>query len=282
MADTKLTYSDVVIMRALLTKDFSLIGGAFEDADLTAIKKCAFQGAGATLTKVKLPSITQVPSGAFRGCSALTELTLPWSDLTFIGADAFRDARIPVSSITMPNVTTMADGAFSGCTGLTSITMAAVTAANGTDALYGTAQGGAFRDCTSLVSASFAVLRTCGQYFFRGCTALANVNMPSLAQISSNSFQNCTSLTKLKFPAAVTNIGGNAFNGATNLTAIILPNITAVPNSSNTTFTGSAVASGTCYIYVPQSLLATIKAANNWSTYSDMIRACEDYPEICA
>ena len=104
----------------------------------------------------------------------------------------------------------------------------------------------------------------------------------ALYQVGSNTFQNCTSLTKIKLPAAVANIGGNAFNGATNLTAIILPNITAVPSATSTTFTGSAVASGTCYIYVPKSMLATVKAASNWSSYSDMIRACEDYPDVCS
>ena len=282
MADTKLTYSDAVIMKALLSKDFSLIGGSFEDSELAGIKRCAFQGAGSTLTKVSLPSITQVPAGAFRGCSALTSLTLPWATLTNIGSDAFRDARMPVSSINIPLVTSIGDGAFAACAGLTSITMDALTSASGSDSVYGTAQSGVFRDCTSLVSASFNALRTTPQYFLRGCTALTTVSANALYQVGSNTFQGCTSLTKIKLPAAVSNIGSNAFNGATNLTAIILPNITAVPTTTSATFTGSAVASGTCYIYVPESLLATVKAATNWSSYSDMIRACEDYPDICS
>jgi surface protein len=32
-----------------------------------------------------------------------------------------------------------------------------------------------------------------------------------------------------------------------------------------------------CYIYVPRSMVDTLKAATNWSTYADQIRALEDY-----
>ena len=37
---------------------------------------------------------------------------------------------------------------------------------------------------------------------------------------------------------------------------------------------------GAGYIYVPATLVDTYKAATNWSTYANKIRAIEDYPEI--
>lgn len=43
---------------------------------------------------------------------------------------------------------------------------------------------------------------------------------------------------------------------------------------------GTAIASATGYIYVPQSLVDQYKAATNWATYANQIRAIEDYPEI--
>jgi hypothetical protein len=43
----------------------------------------------------------------------------------------------------------------------------------------------------------------------------------------------------------------------------------------------SSVASGSGYIYVPAALVDSYKAATNWSTYAEQIRAIEDYPEIC-
>ena len=281
MADTKLTYSDAVIMKALLSKDFSLIGGAFEDSALTAIKKCAFQGAGATLAKIVLPSITAIPSGALRGCTGLTTLDITWDEILTIGSDALREARLPDGALTLSKLTSIGDGAFAGCTALTSFSAPVLSSSGGTDSAYGTAQQGVFRDCTGLTSVSLPAIRTTSQYFFRGCTALADVTLTGLTQIGGFTFHNCTGLTKLKFPAAVTNVSGNVFNGCTNLTAVIFPNITSVPTATTASFTGSPILSGTCYVYVPESLLSSVKAASNWSAVADMIRACEDYPEIC-
>ena len=282
MADTQLTYSDAVIMKALLSKDFSLIGGAFEDSELTAIKKCAFQGAGATLTKLVLPSITAIPSGALRDCTGLTTLDITWGEILTMGGDALRGARLPNGALTLSKLSSMGDGVFAGCTQLTSFSAPLMTSSGGTDATYGTAQQGVFRDCTGLTTVNLPSLRTTSQYFFRCCTNLTSVTFTGLTQIGGFTFQNCTGLTKLKFPAAVTNISGNAFNGCTNLTAVIFPNITSVPSATTASFTGSPILNGTCYVYVPESLLASVKSASNWTAISDMIRACEDYPEICA
>ena len=47
------------------------------------------------------------------------------------------------------------------------------------------------------------------------------------------------------------------------------------------TFNSTPIASGTGYIYVPAALVDNYKAATNWSTYANQIRAIEDYPEIC-
>lgn len=46
-------------------------------------------------------------------------------------------------------------------------------------------------------------------------------------------------------------------------------------------FTGTPIESGTGYIYVPSALVDSYKAATNWTTYADQIRAIEDYPDIC-
>ncbi|MBQ7292175.1 MAG: leucine-rich repeat protein [Clostridia bacterium] len=39
-------------------------------------------------------------------------------------------------------------------------------------------------------------------------------------------------------------------------------------------------ADGGCKFYVPSSMVASYKSAANWSTYTNQIRAIEDYPEI--
>jgi hypothetical protein len=44
--------------------------------------------------------------------------------------------------------------------------------------------------------------------------------------------------------------------------------------------TGTPIANGTGYIYVPSTLVDTYKANGTWSNYAVQIRAIEDYPEI--
>ena len=46
---------------------------------------------------------------------------------------------------------------------------------------------------------------------------------------------------------------------------------------STNAFTGTPIASGTGYIYVPAVLIDSYKAATNWSTYAAQFRALEDY-----
>ena len=43
---------------------------------------------------------------------------------------------------------------------------------------------------------------------------------------------------------------------------------------------GTPIANGTGYVYVPSALVEEYKSATNWSTYAEQIRAIEDYPEI--
>ena len=282
--DTKNTYSDTLIMKALLLKDFSLIGNGFEDSALTAIKKCAFQGAGATLHTVSLPLITRIPTAAFRSCTGITSLDIAWSSITGIDGDAFRDAKIPSTALTgsraLSVLTYIGDGAFSACNGLTQISCPSCDGAGGTEPQYGSTASGVFRDCTTLTKASFPALRTTAQYFFRGCTGLTEVTLTALTQVGGNTFQGCTSIEKIVLPAAVANLSGNVFNGCTNLTAVVLSGITSAPSMTSSTFTGSPIASGTCYVYVPEEMLSTMKSASGWSTYADMIRSISDYPGI--
>lgn len=107
---------------------------------------------------------------------------------------------------------------------------------------------------------------------------------------------NCSNLTRLTLSAltatyanmmrasgvqtldltAVTTIATDTFKGSP-VTAVILrgsdiPTLTGSPGGNYGT---------TGYIYVPRALVDSYKAATNWSTYADQIRAIEDYPDIC-
>lgn len=115
------------------------------------------------------------------------------------------------------------------------------------------------------------------QYAFRACAALEKVNFPSCTSVALGAFWGCTALTRAEFESAVS-FANNAFYGCTALTAVILRNTEAVSTIAGTPFAGSAIASGTGYIYVPQALVDTYKA--NWSAYAEQIRAIEEYVGI--
>lgn len=101
------------------------------------------------------------------------------------------------------------------------------------------------------------VLTSVGAYAFYGCAALETVDLPSITSIAANAMANCSSLG-----------------------AFILRGSTAVTLANTNGLAGSGVAKGTGYIYVPRALVDTYKAATNWSTYANQIRAIEDYPDI--
>ena len=98
--------------------------------------------------------------------------------------------------------------------------------------------------------------------------------------IGDYAFAYNTALTWASFPA-VTSVGASAFEWCSNLTAVILGAESVVTLANVSAFTGTPIASGTGYVYVPAALVNSYKAATNWSTYAAQIRAIEDYPDIC-
>lgn len=119
-----------------------------------------------------------------------------------------------------------------------------------------------------------------GDYAFNSCSKLTTANFLAATSIGSNAFNSCSALTTANFPAA-TRIGSGAFQYCSALTALILRSATMATLSATSAFTNTPIASGTGYIYVPAALVDSYKAASNWSTYANQIRAIEDYPEVC-
>lgn len=121
--------------------------------------------------------------------------------------------------------------------------------------------------CTALTKATLPYVKSLTRYAFRNCTSLHTVDLGN------------TSLTRL-------NINANAFNGASALTTLIIRANVVASLQATTAFTGTLIAKasdgtdGIGCIYVPSSLVDSYKAATNWSTFINQIRAIEDYPEI--
>ena len=72
---------------------------------------------------------------------------------------------------------------------------------------------------------------------------------------------------------AAASIGASGFINCTTLTAVIIRKSDSICTLTNiNAFSGTPIASGTGYIYVPNDLVDSYKAATNWSTYATQIK----------
>jgi hypothetical protein len=95
--------------------------------------------------------------------------------------------------------------------------------------------------------------------------------------LAPDMFYYCNALTTVDVKTGQVNV--NAFNSCSSLTALVLRKTTMATLSNTNAFTGTPIASGTGYIYVPRDLITTYEAATNWSTYAGQFRALEDYTD---
>ena len=207
----------------------------------TGVGLYAFYG-DKLLTTADFPAVTSIGNYAFYGCSALT-------------------------SVDLPVVTSLGDSAFQYCSALTSVDLPVVTNINTS----------AFRYCTSLTTADFPVATVVGTYAFQNCTSLTTVSLPAAISIGSYAFYGCSALTTADFPVA-TSISSSAFYGCSALTSLTLSKNQVATLSNTNAFTGTPIASGTGYVYVPDDLVGQYKAATVWAIYSDQILPLSQKP----
>lgn len=129
-----------------------------------------------------------------------------------------------------------------------------------------------FRNYESLAVADFPSVTSAGVNVFYACYALRTVNLPSLISISLNMFAYSSLLKRLDFPS-VESISGGAFSGCSRLVTLILRKADTVCTLENVNaFSGTSIAKGTGFVYVPDDLVEQYKAATNWSTYASQIK----------
>lgn len=124
-----------------------------------------------------------------------------------------------------------------------------------------------------------------GGYAFDGCETITEIHFEKHITFKSEKWpfmalRGAKNVVKIEFNDGFTTLMSYVFYNMTNLKAVIIrgDNVSQLNNGNN--FSGSSIANGTGYIYVPAALVGQYKAATNWVTVADQIRAIEDYPEI--
>lgn len=99
--------------------------------------------------------------------------------------------------------------------------------------------------------------------------------------IGTSAFKNCTALEIADFTTA-REIWGGAFENCTSLHAVIFRRneraTFGIDGTAENAFKSTPIASGTGYIYVPDDLVDSYKAATNWSTYANQIKGISELP----
>ncbi len=176
----------------------------------------AFQDNG-LITSVVFPVLLEtIGSNAFRGCTALEEITFLGNALTSIGERAFGECTSLTAAVVPQGITVLDSRVFQSCSSLTEVSLP-------------------------------ETLTSIKNYAFDGCTGLEKVELPdSVVSISGYAFRNCTKLSDVKLSSGwVTTPTYNSnstssgegssdyvspFAGCTALTDIVIPEgMTAIP-----------------------------------------------------
>ena len=132
---------------------------------------------------------------------------------------------------------------------------------------WGLAYDASLPAVTNIAAYAMCYDRSCGDLY-----------MQNLDSISEYAFFNNVNLEKLD-AGKLTLIESAAFRNATNFATLIIRNTNSVATLSATSaFTGTKIAGGTGYVYVPDALVDNYKSATNWSTYANQIKGLSELP----
>lgn len=247
---------------------YSSYNGALMNKEKTILYK--YPSAKQTL---EIPtSITKFDKSSFWG-TCIDNLIIPSHVTDLSSFSIFTEAKMRYFSYS-GDVLNFGRYIFSKCVNLEEFSFRDFTTSIGDTAYCGEV----FAGCTSLKKVRWS--SSCNYIplkCFQGCTALTEVsNIDHVTRISSGAFDGCSSLTEFKLGESLTHLSGSyynnaVFNNCTSLDTVVSLPVT-VPESTNaTTFSGTPIASGTGYIYVPDESLEDYKAATNWSAYASQI-----------
>lgn len=219
------------------------------DNILEAINNLPEAGGGVDTTEIEDAFITHTLSGDYAN-DRVTKVKYG----TF-----YEDTKL--TSVSFPEVTSAESYSFYKCTSLATIDIPKIKSAS----LYTFAY-------TKPSNINFPLLETISTYTFAYITVPCTVNLPSLKATTNSGFRDSKGITSVDL-AIATKIDTFCFYYCNNLEKLILRKSDAICTLQSTNaFTGTKIAGGTGYVYVPDELVDTYKSATNWSTYASQIK----------
>lgn len=177
--------------------------------------------------------------------------------ITTVGKYAFYEC-LGLTAIDMPNVTTLSTFAFQKCSKLADMNLPKVNyLAEGV--FYGTA----------IANADFPLVTYVGSNCFYGASELTAVNLPLTSDVLEGTFRGSGVQTA---DLGATRIARTAFTDVATLETLILRATTVCVLADTVALRGSKIANGTGYIYVPDELVDSYKAATNWVALANQIK----------
>lgn len=235
----------------------------YENPRVTTIGSYAF--ASYRLKTASFPNCTTINAYAFAFCKSLTTISAP--KCKKINNYVF-DYCASLTSANFPNCSYVGSSAFYLCKKLTSAYFPVCSSLN----------SGAFLLCSTLTTVAFPLLSIIGSSAFASCSSLTKLDsscFPACQALYTGAFGRCISLSQIDLPKC-SNISASAFMYCSSLTNLTLRSTAVCKLSNSNAFTSTPIASGTGYIYVPASLVASYKAATNWTYFSSRIKAIDE------
>ena len=164
-----------------------------------------------------------IRGSAFYWCMKLTDITLP-ARLTHIGDGAFYWC-MKLTAITLPaGLTHIGDDAFRYCKNLTAITLPATLTHIGDGAFASSGIRSVVNHSPHFLFQDGCLIDEQGKRLIAFLSDKEEVTLPaSLTHIGGGAFMGCKNLSAITLPAGLTHIGYSAFSGCGNLSAITLP-----------------------------------------------------------
>lgn len=182
-------------------------------------------GAGAfaecpNLRSFKSDRLIEIGAEAFRGCTALTEFTVPATVKT-IGNNAFQGCTALKKVVLPQSVQSLADGLFLQCPVLKDLQFGSEITSIGAET---------FGYCISLTEIKIpATVTAIGNNAFLGCTGLAKLEIPdSVTAMGDKIMAGCTALTEVRMGNGITKLPARTFEGCSALKTVTLPALTQI------------------------------------------------------